>query len=75
MQTFRFDPCELPESAEALRQEVRDFLNKELPDYPVRKRAETWMGFDADFSRKVGEQGWIGMTCSPAKWANRAGSA
>ncbi|WP_422020930.1 acyl-CoA dehydrogenase family protein [Pyruvatibacter mobilis] len=62
MQTFRFYPCELPYGTQALRQELRDFLADELTDYPARKRAETWMGWDADFSRKMGERGWIGMT-------------
>jgi len=62
MQTFRFDPCVLPDSALKLRDDVRAFLADELADYPVRKRAETWMGWDADFSRKMGERGWIGLT-------------
>ena len=62
MQTFRFDPCDLPDGTQALRQELRDFLADELTDYPARKRAETWMGWDADFSRRMGERGWIGMT-------------
>ncbi len=62
MQTFRFDPCELPDSAESLRGEVREFLATELDGYPARKRAETWMGWDAAFSEKMGERGWIGMT-------------
>ncbi len=62
MQSFRFEPCELPPAAEALRQEVRDFLAETLPDYPAVKRAESWAGFDPDFSRKLGARGWIGMT-------------
>lgn len=62
MQSFRFEPCELPPEAEALRQEVRDFLAETLPDYPAVKRAESWSGFDPDFSRKLGARGWIGLT-------------
>ncbi|MEO0962765.1 MAG: acyl-CoA dehydrogenase family protein, partial [Pseudomonadota bacterium] len=62
MQTFRFDPCDLPDSALALRDDIRAFLATELDGFPARKRAETWMGWDADFSRKLGQKGWIGMT-------------
>ncbi|HEY4343448.1 MAG TPA: acyl-CoA dehydrogenase family protein [Parvibaculum sp.] len=61
MQTFRFDLCELPEETKGLRQEVRDFLAHELKDIPAVTRAQTWMGFDAEFSAKMGARGWIGM--------------
>ncbi len=61
MQTFRFDLCELPEETKGLRQEVRDFLAVELKDIPAVTRAQTWMGFDAAFSAKLGARGWIGM--------------
>lgn len=47
---------------EALRAEVRDFLAVELADRRPRDRARTWTGFDAEFSRKMGARGWIGMT-------------
>lgn len=62
MQEFRFDLCTLPPEAEALRGEVRAFLAEELKDVPAVTRAQTWMGFDADFSRKMGAKGWIGLT-------------
>lgn len=52
----------LPPHAEALRQEVRDFLQETLGDYPPTKRMESWMGFDAGFTRKLAGRGWIGMT-------------
>jgi alkylation response protein AidB-like acyl-CoA dehydrogenase len=61
MQTFRFDLCELPEETRGLRAEVRAFLEEELKDIPAVTRAQTWMGFDADFSAKMGARGWIGM--------------
>lgn len=61
MQTFRFDLCELPEETRGLRQEVRDFLAAELTDIPAVTRAQTWMGFDAAFSARMGARGWIGM--------------
>lgn len=61
MQTFRFDLCELPEDTRGLREEVRAFLADELKDIPAVTRAQTWMGFDAGFSAKMGARGWIGM--------------
>src|SRR5579864_5545456 len=60
MQTFRFDPIELPPEAEALRCEVRDFLATELKD--AGPRSDSWSTFNPDFSRKMGKRGWIGMT-------------
>ncbi len=62
MGTIRFEPCTLPPAAEALRVEVRDFLEATLGDYPAIERAQAWTGTDTDFSRKVGARGWIGMT-------------
>ncbi len=62
MYDFQFDTCELPPEAAQLRAEVREFLDKTLRDYPLSKRAFTWQGFDPDFSLKLAEQGWIGMT-------------
>ena len=52
-------PC--PE-AETLRAEVRDFLAEALAHRTPNQRAESWSGHDAEFSRKVGARGWIGMT-------------
>ena len=74
MQEFRFDLCTLPPEAEALRKEVRAFLTEELKDLPAVTRAQTWMGFDAEFSRKVGEKGWIGLTW-PKKYGGHERSA
>lgn len=48
--------------AEQLRLEVRDFLSEEMSAIPARKRAESWMGFDPQFSRKLGQKGWLGLT-------------
>ena len=61
MSTFEFPPPPLAPEAEALRAEVRDFLAVELATRSPGKRAESWNGFDRDFSRKLGARGWIGM--------------
>jgi alkylation response protein AidB-like acyl-CoA dehydrogenase len=68
MRGFRFELCELPPEAEALRSEVRAFLRRTQPDAGPAARARSWTGFDPDFSRLVGAQGWIGMT-----WPKRYG--
>lgn len=62
MQAFNLDLCELPPAATVLREEVREFLAATLTDYPPAGRARSWAGFDGAFSRKLGAQGWLGMT-------------
>ena len=71
MSALTFAPCDLPPAAEALRAEVRAFLTEELAGYPASKRAHSWVGFDAEFSRKLGARGWLGMTW-PAPWGRDA---
>jgi alkylation response protein AidB-like acyl-CoA dehydrogenase len=58
---FRFDPVTLPADAGAFRKEIREFLARELPHVPAERRANCWAVFDAEFSRKLGARGWIGM--------------
>ena len=58
---FAPPPPASPE-AETLRAEVRAFLATAMADRPAAKRAQSWSGFDPAFSRKIGEQGWVGMT-------------
>ena len=55
---FRFT-----EEQEKLRQEVREFLEKELPRDKYPKAENQWnCGFSPEVSRKIGQRGWIGMT-------------
>jgi len=62
MQAFNLDLCELPPGVDILREEVRAFLFETLSSYPKTSRARSWMGFDAEFSSKLGDRGWLGMT-------------
>ena len=62
MQDIQFTPGSLPPEAEALRHEVRAFLEVHLKDYPAVQRARSWTGADPAFSKLMGAQGWIGMT-------------
>ncbi|MEA2760250.1 MAG: hypothetical protein QOH65_2863 [Methylobacteriaceae bacterium] len=54
--------------AEALRGEVRAFLGRENANRTPQQRGRSWGGFDAEFSRKMGARGWIGMI-----WPKRYG--
>ncbi|MCX7374380.1 MAG: acyl-CoA dehydrogenase family protein [Alphaproteobacteria bacterium] len=56
---MRFEPVSLPATAGALRAEVRAFLAGH--HWTPTVRARSWMGFDREFSREVGQRGWIGM--------------
>jgi alkylation response protein AidB-like acyl-CoA dehydrogenase len=65
---FNFTPSDLPPSCAQLRAEVREFLASALRDMTPLDKARTWTGFDAEFSRKLGARGWIGMV-----WPRRYG--
>ncbi len=52
----------LPAECDVLRQNIKGFLAKALIDLPPDVRARSWMGYDAEFSRKLAEQGWVGVT-------------
>ena len=68
-QPIRFDPIRLPPEAEVLRAEVRAFLAEEIAAGHFDPQTSPMQdGFDRDFSRRVGERGWIGMT-----WPKRYG--
>ncbi len=56
------------DAAEALRTQVRDFLAVTISGRTPLQRAESWNGFDRDFSRALGARGWLGMT-----WPRRYG--
>ncbi|SUW06636.1 acyl-CoA dehydrogenase family protein [Bordetella bronchiseptica] len=58
----RFELAELPARAQAFRQDVQAFLKAELPPLSADRRARSWMGFDAGFSRKLAARGWVGVT-------------
>lgn len=62
MQELRFEPVQMPPSVEALRQEVRAFIAEEVAAGGFTPKRNSWSSFDADFSRKCGERGFIGMT-------------
>ena len=76
MQELNIIPGTLPPECEALRMEVREFVAKELGDFPLARRVRNWTGGDPDFSRKLAAKGWIGMTWPKASGGHeRSGCA
>ena len=67
---FRFEPAELPSECEALRREVRAFIADELAAGRWTPNSDFGSHRAADFSRRLGERGWIGMT-----WPKRYGGS
>ena len=52
----------IPPEDEALRGEVRQFLQRAMQDVPAHVRARSWSGYDSGFSRELGRKGWLGLT-------------
>ena len=59
---FQFQLASLPPEAERLRTEVRGFLDAEVGQFRPELRAQSWSGFNPEFSRKLGARGLIGLT-------------
>ncbi|MFV2089915.1 MAG: acyl-CoA dehydrogenase family protein [Pseudomonadales bacterium] len=57
----QFDSIQLPESAEQLRGEVREFLASQTARLSP-PNSDFTTGHDPEFSRLLGGRGWIGMT-------------
>lgn len=72
--TRSFEVATIPQEDEALREPVRRFLAESLPAVAPAQRARSWMGFDADFSRALARQGWLGLTL-PKKYGGGGRSA
>lgn len=52
----------LPAEDEALRAPVRAMIAEAIASLPVHKRARSWQGFDAAFSRALGKAGYLGLS-------------
>ena len=53
----------------AVRREVRTFLRDEMASGRFEPQCDCWLrGFDREFSRRLGQRGWLGMT-----WPKRYG--
>ncbi|MCU9594761.1 acyl-CoA dehydrogenase family protein [Caldibacillus thermolactis] len=71
MYNFDLPVVEFTEEQNNFRQEVRAFLQKEKDKGTYETRCDSWLnGFNPEFSRKLGEKGWIGIT-----WPKKYGGA
>jgi len=64
METFELTT--LPASVQAQRARLRAFLDAEVAHTPTAVRARSWMRFDAEFSRRLAADGWLGLTLPKA---------
>jgi alkylation response protein AidB-like acyl-CoA dehydrogenase len=62
VQAFQFDPPRLPPDAVAARRRVRAFLEAEREAGHYAPHRCSWSTFDAQFTRRVGAAGLIGVT-------------
>lgn len=65
-----FTLASLPTDEGALRQSVRDFTARHVDAMPLERRARSWQGFDAAFSRALGAAGFLGLTL-PKEYGGR----
>ncbi len=61
MQSFAFHPFVAPPDAQAIRRELRAFLEKHQPQEDPVLKANCWTTPDPEFSRALGRAGYIGM--------------
>ena len=52
----------IPAADEDLRPAIRALIDEHVHTMPLHKRARTWMGGDAIFSRAMGKAGFLGLT-------------
>lgn len=52
----------IPPEDEAIRPELRALIHGAIADMPIDRRARSWVGFDAAFSRRLGQAGYLGLT-------------
>ena len=52
----------IPPEDEAIRADVRAFAKQETQNLSPVVRARSWMGFSAEFSRRMAEKGWLGLS-------------
>ncbi|HTE14345.1 MAG TPA: acyl-CoA dehydrogenase family protein [Burkholderiales bacterium] len=65
---FEFPPARFPASIADLRDEVREFLSQERSSGALSRPNSVSLLVSLDFTRKLAEHGWIGMT-----WARQYG--
>ena len=61
-----FHLATIPPADEALRLPLRALIDEAIATVPIDRRARSWQGFDAQFSRRLGEAGYLGLTIPSA---------
>ncbi|MGE4302655.1 MAG: acyl-CoA dehydrogenase family protein [Novosphingobium sp.] len=70
MSNIAFPPVQLPDSAPRIRESIRSLIARYSEGWPVGQRARSWTGVDYEFTRALGENGFIGM-CWPRRYGGR----
>ena len=65
--------AQLPQQDEDLRPVVRDLVARHVAALPADRRARSWQGFDASFSRALGKAGLLGLTLPRAYGGHERG--
>jgi len=52
----------IPVEDEALRAPLRRFLTQAMCSVPAHIRAKSWNGYSSDFTRELGQRGWLGIS-------------
>lgn len=68
-----FKLAALPAEDEDLRPAIREFIGHHLDGVSVDQRARSWMGFNREFSRALGEAGFLGLTMPKAYGGHQRG--
>jgi alkylation response protein AidB-like acyl-CoA dehydrogenase len=74
MHAFQFDAPRLPPEALQARRRVREFLAAERAAGRYAPHRSSWSTFDADFTRRAGAAGFIGVTW-PLEYGGQAQSS
>jgi hypothetical protein len=63
MKNLQLSVAHFSERTQALRQEIRSFIRQEKEKGAFEPKCDSWLsGYSPEFSQKLGNQGWIGMT-------------
>ncbi|MFJ8063992.1 acyl-CoA dehydrogenase family protein [Psychrobacillus sp. NPDC096426] len=75
MKQLQLPAFEFTEKQKEFRQIVRSFLKEEKAKGSFETHADSWLsGYSSEFSKKLGQQGWIGITF-PKKYGGQARSS
>jgi len=71
---LRFEPYEMPAHLNDMRTEIREFLRTQCTKFSPVHRSNSWDAYDAEFSRQLGDRGWLGLTLPKAYGGHERGA-